>query len=188
MAARWLQQKLTKQKRMRRAHLKGYSMGRPKGPPPEPGSNDDHSRGGFVGVGFASRNRAAQVNLHVDTMSIFLRETFSKRSYENRYVRLNGLHTDLEPIVAKMAQSKINAGSLQGERHYVYKVMDKITNHEVRLYIAGDDCFFVSETRTISQMVYKVSAEYDRTRFAVLAFERDDILWEYVERRPLPDG
>jgi len=174
MANRTIQQKVQKMKRMRRAHLKSFSM-RSAGPT------------NLEGIGFGARSQVAQTSFD----SWFLRrKQFNINSNEVIYARTRGLHTDIWPggtevVLAKMQQSRNGAGSLQSERRYVYSIVRKEPNSELRLYISGDDCFFVYEATTRYERVYKVSHEYSKKQRALDANKYGRIAWVLVEREPL---
>lgn len=157
----------------------------------------------FVDISFGSRAKAAQSSPNWDTLSRFLMSHFKPNDHEAVYARTRGLHTDLtshvkhvskrkaqpvdqEVILVKQIQSKLNAGSIQGESKYVqHKMSTDSPNWDVRLFISGDDCFFVSEMRTETEMVYKVSADFIGIHNAIHAFKKDRVIWRTVLRTPL---
>jgi hypothetical protein len=190
MGARWLQQKVLKQKRMRRAWAKKYSM---KNVGPSKSMFTFNDQGKPTDVGMGARGKAARTNINFDSMSKFLLRRFKPSDTEVIYARTHGLHTDLasdrQVVLAKMTQSTGNAGSVQGETPYVYSVIKKIPNQELRLYMCRDSAFFVRETITDTERVFRVSTEYvgDSARYRAKAdYVADKIPWEVVERTPLP--
>ena len=191
MPARWLQQKIVKQKRMRRAWAKPFSM-KNTGPNMHPGFVTGSGKNkGFTDIGPGARSKAASSMPDYDTLSKFLVSKFKYNDAEAIYARTRGLHSDLavdrEIILAKLVQSRGNAGSLQGERRYVYQEMyTGHPNYKLRLYISGEKCFFICEIKTNTHFVYKRSYEIEGLQFAVETHRRDRILWESIERIPLP--
>jgi len=183
MANRVLQQKRLKMKRMRRAWAKPFSM-RNTGPFKHPMYIND--QGEPVDVSFASRAKAGK--MFVDE-HLLAKYRFNPNSSEAIYARTRGLHSDLavdkEVILAKIVQSRGNAGSLQGEKRFVYKIMHKEPNWEVRLYMCGDECFFCEEMLTTTHKVSKISFQYDDRHRAVDAWKHNRIVWDKVERIPL---
>lgn len=186
MANRVLQQKRMKMKRMRRAYLKKFSM-KSTGPVANPGYLND--KGDFVGISFGDRSKlaASTIDQHVLT-----KYRFNPNSNEAIYARTGGLHTDIWPggkeiILAKLVQSRGNCGSLQGERRYVYQNLPTDNpNYTLRLYMSGEDCFFMAEIVTKTERIYKISMEYTMKERALDARRHDRISWEQVDRVPLP--
>ena len=89
MAARWMQQKKSKQRRMRRAWAKPFSM-RNTGPHKHPGFLNE--KGEFIDEGFKARALVAKSTIDQHLLRKF---KFNPNSNEAIYARTQGLHTDL---------------------------------------------------------------------------------------------
>lgn len=143
-------------------------------------------------LAIAARSRVASQLPNWSTMDRWIINTFKPDSPEAIYARTSGLHTDIRVVqgdalvLAKMAQSKTGAGSVQGENTYVKSVLIQRLNHERRIYISGDSVFFCEEIVTKTHRVYRISHEYDSAVHAMEDHKRDRILWEKTERMPLP--
>jgi hypothetical protein len=191
MANRNMQQKKAKMQRMRRAWARSYSV-RSSGTSQHLWVRDDNGKP--VDMGFSKRNELAATNTDFSTMDRALLRTFKSTDTEAIYARTQGLHTDLlfdNPIVlARMVHSTSNAGSLQKERRYVYKNMHmgQNANPKTRWYISGESSFFVRETRTDTELVYRISYEYSTLFKAQLAYTKKNILWnpDLTQRVPIP--
>ena len=183
MAARWLQQKIAKQKRDRRKWAKAYSM-KGTGPTSNPGYMADDGK--FVSISTGSRTKVARSAPNFDTMDRHLLATFKPTSVEAVYARLSGLHTDLKPqvILAKQKQSTNGAGTLQGEIKYVYFLLKKEPNYEARLYMCADSAFIYLEIITDTHRVYKRSSEFGSRHQALDAWKIQRIHWDKIERIP----
>lgn len=184
MVNRVIQAKVMKQKRMRRAWAKPYSM-RSMGPHPSPGFVNE--RGDFTDIGFGSRTKVARS--HFD-MYLISKYSFHPNSTEAIYARTRGLHADLaadrEIVLVKRTQSRGTSGpSLEKERTYVYQVMKQVPNYEIRLYILGDSSFFIASIVTKTERIYKRSVEYPALHVARDDYAHDRILWDVVDRQPL---
>ena len=105
---------------MRRAWAKPFSM-RNTGPHKHPGFLNE--KGEFIDEGFKARALVAKSTIDQHLLRKF---KFNPNSNEAIYARTQGLHTDLasekEIVLARLAQSRNNAGSLQGEQRYVHSV------------------------------------------------------------------
>lgn len=187
MPNRNIQQKILKMKRQRRAWARSYSM-RSTGVSKHFWAKDDNNKD--VDMGPGARNQLASSTTDFNTMDRQLLRTFKSDDTEVIYARTHGLHTDLfseNPIVlARMVHSTSYAGSLQKEQRYVYKVMLDDPNQKVRWYMSGRDSFFVRETRTETEMVYRISYLYDNLANAQLAYTRKSIKWNSDLTQKIP--
>lgn len=183
MVNRVIQQKVLKQKRMRRAYLKKFSL-KNTGPVKYPGYFDD--QGDWVDMSLHSRSQAAKVQNLDSQLSEHLRKRFrfKKTDPESIYARHRGLHTDLtrdgEIILARLVQSRGNAGSLQGEERFVRKVYINKPERLTSLYMSGSTNFFI-EVRTNSEGTYFFkSIDYPDRHTAERAYVQNRILWAEI--------
>jgi hypothetical protein len=190
MVNRVIQQKIIKQKRMRRAWAKRFSM-RNAGPMRYPGFFND--QGEFVDMSLRSRTQSARVNDLDSQLNDFLRRKFRFKlsDPESIYARHRGLHTDMthdgELVLARMVQSRSGAGTLQGEQKFVRSVCIKRDTCLRTLYMSGETNFFIEVRVTEGGTVFLRSCEYIDRQMALLAHKTDNILWEEISNSPEAD-
>jgi hypothetical protein len=170
MASRWMQQKKLKQRRMRRAWAKSFSM-RNTGPTKDPI---------VASVAPKARSQAAIFWLKDALLKKF---KFNPNSNEAIYVRTRGLHTDLSPdskelVLAKMMHSKSHAGSLQGEGTiFVTHVCHSRPTSHLVLYMGGAENFFI-EVRVTDKGPYVFKSILYPDRHNAMKALVNGIIWE----------
>lgn len=184
MANRNIQQKINKMKRMRRSHLKKYSM---KNTGPIRHTGFFNEQGDFVDTSLRTRNKAA-VNILDEHLLIKYR--FNQKSPEAMYARRAGLHTDLV-VLCKYVAPK-GASSPHIEDFSIYQNMPDDRFSELRLYLGRTECFFIGfKTENGERVVYTSYPYVDigriRGRDLALKAQRDrTILWDTVEKIHTP--
>lgn len=183
MVARWIQQKQAKQKRIRRSWAKPYSM-KGTGPAVLPGFIGDDGR--FNSLSIGSRAKAGRT-LDDPWLSALFKGVNSLSNEAQIYARTSGPNAVPRAVVlASLIQSKNNAGSLQGEQTYVYKILEKGKAVELRLYMGGEEAFFVERKRVGTKETYRRSIVYQRSR-AMNAWGRGNICFVHSVSLPPPD-
>lgn len=171
MANRVLQQKRFKMQRMRRAWAKPYSM---KKNGPDPNSMQL----------LAQRTKAAQT-----IIDPWLEKLFPDRNPLNKPDLIYSKHasvTQLElrqipraVVLAKLRQSVDNAGSLQKEQKFIYQKIEEGPKHFLRLYMCGDDNFYVRMSVGKKSICYVTSIHYSSSSRAEEARKNGMIVWEW---------
>lgn len=187
MAARWKQQKEAKMKRMRRAWAKPYSM-KSTGISANPGFKND--QGEFVLTSIRSRAKAGGrvADPWLDAIFKDHNPLYHVDEQGNYSANEDGIYKrkDSVPraaVLAKLMQSTNGAGTLQGEQRFVY---EKILDGEfvkVRLYMSGDEAFFVEQTTKGRVTIYRRSILYgsmfgrNARNIALEKFSRKRVCW-----------
>lgn len=167
MASRWMQQKKFKQKRMRKAWAKSYSR-KNTGPMKDfitiTQTKDEKGEPyrSVTDLSIKGRSKSAANYLSEYLLKRF---KFNPNSSEALYVRTAGLHSDLAPgskelVLARLNQSRRNAGSVQGEEEFVQHVCTDRPTSKRTLFLGRDICFFIEVRTTRKGVVILKSCDY----------------------------
>ncbi len=185
MASRWLEQKRLKQKRMRRAWAKPYSM---KGRVIDKNAGFLNDQNRYVPNSLGSRNHSANSTPWI-TAAIWklLQKNPDYLSDEATFVyaRSGGIHADLAPNITLFRavrsgtdKTRINqAGTLQGEEPLVYSKINDPSFVELRLYMGRTDCFFLGHKIENNKNVLVGTISYGDRHRALKKHRDHELTW-----------
>lgn len=191
MANRSIQQKIIKMKRMRRAWAKSYSM-KNTGPVKNPVIVEKYHEDGedklrVTEVSIGARNKSASRTFSPSSFGerLLVHFQFNEKDPECIYARRAGLHTDLV-ILGKLVHSKSSAGSLQGEIRFAQHIFIDTPELELRLFMGGDEVFFVEERRSDGKITQLRSINYVDKKYAIDAYQNGEhtIMWKEIFEFP----
>lgn len=174
MGARWMQEKLRKQKRMRRSYLKSYNYSRGGYSPIARGQTDS---GTIADYSFGARKSAASRVFEV--ADAYFRP--SKNPEDNTpnvlFARRIGAHSDIVTVVSHMMQS----GRLQKEQTWNYISIVKGTVENWWLFFSGEVCFLLRERIRSDWRYVSRSIDYPSRKVAKMHYERGWVRWKGEE-------
>lgn len=183
MANRVMQQKRTKMARMRRAWAKPYSM-KGGGLAANPGFIDDGGK--FTPISIRSRAKAGGISEDPWLSSIFKDNNPFKKTVDGSVVpnedgifaRSAGPNANPRAVVlAKLIQSTRGAGSLQKEIQFVHQDLLNGRFVKLRIYVGGNEAFFVEQTVRPTKIIYRRSIVYQGREKALEKYGYGRIIW-----------
>lgn len=194
MGARWLEQKRLKQKRMRRAWAKSYSM---KGRVIDKNAGYLNDQGRHVQNSLGSRNHSARSTPWINSaIAKLLQANPDYLSDEATFVyaRYGGVHSDLVPGITlfraiQSGRDKARqhvAGTLQGEEPFVYALISDPDFVELRLYMGRTDCFFIGHKQENNKNVLVGSISYGDRQRALWLQRNHEVTWVHRQEEDIP--